>query len=301
MTNTNPFRSPGNFSPRIAAEVAAAYQQNLERSRSDAVLAGCISADGLSVVIKSAINEAKAAGSEGFSDFSAMKSPETQQAFEVSFSAAEEFFKLANITIPTPEDCVEAGINFGLLGAIYERMESGGLKPALVLAPNLDVSGWYEVYKRLVDLKSVTACGWFDGVGLKISPFVAEHWAELTEPTAGVPIISSPSSMQQWSLRLIPGTPEPTMGQVSYSHNQSVHPTIGEYLTLQGTILQAGMEPIDGFQTFTWLSGEHSTHNNTSRFAAYANWTDSIGHVNVNYTDVTQKSFRIGARLPEWK
>ena len=302
MMSNNPFQSPGNFSPRIAAEVAAAYKHNVECGLMPSTdLADSVSVQSLGNLIKNATVEARDTNKPGLCEFSMLENPEMIKVFESSFKASEALFDLIDIAIPTPEECIVAGIDIKELAFCYSKMETDGLKPELVLSPNLDASTWCELYEELVNEPAVVRYDRLKGEGgLRLQPLVTENWDELTEPDSTVLAITSDNveNPYSWTLRLIPGTVDPTEVGVGHSHNQAVHPTIGEYLTLQATLIRANLEPLDSDTTYTWLNGSYISHFTNTAIAPYGNWGPITGIVNINCSGAGHISEGKGTRYP---
>ena len=296
MTNKNPFLSPEHFNPKLADKVGAAYRQNLEAGRVPGnIFADGIAAEGLSGVINRRTAEARGSGSAGLIHLEHINHPETRRDFEHCFAIADELFSRIHETPPTPEECVDADVNFVTLGAAYERMKLEGLEPEIVLAPNLSIGSWKRLYKDLQDNQTTTNTI-LSGGGLVINIEVDTHWDSLATSPNDTPIITTSDESLAWSLRLIAGTDRPTITSTRHDHNQSNHPTISEYLSLQAARLQADqIPPIDNEDTATWLSGTR-----TSEFGLWAPTGSSqwVGApVIIRWELIDETVFRVGSRV----
>ena len=296
----NPFINKNVFNPNLAAEVAAAYERNRHDGLVASALAGGLGAQSLASIVKKNTANAKENGSAGLANcFEQFRDPDTRRAFEVSFAAAEELFGLIGITIPTLEECVVAGVDLQAIGSAYEQMKLDELEPEVVLSPNLSLDKWRELYQDLVH-STASSNGCLKDVGLQVHSEVIACWQELAMPDEDVPVIAPSSMKHSWTLRLIPGTDSPTDTGITHSYNQSVHPTVGEYLTAQAILIQANLEPLDSGHTYTWLNGTfHGKFNLLS--TPYGNWGDGVGRVNIGSGGPERISINLGTRLPVWK
>jgi hypothetical protein len=223
-----------------------------------------------------------------------------------SHQATEELFARIGLTTPPINvimSLARAGADPLHLGNEYNRMHQEGHQPELVLSPRLPSAQWRNVYTSLTadpaipnnPLKEQD-----DGHGLYINNEVEAAWDNLDFVPEGVLVIND------WTLRLIPGTPKPTQMDIDHAGNykdgsgqimqfQGVgHPTVNEYLTLQAIRIQSGQSPIDA-QTWSWLDGTFG--NNGSR-APDGRWNSGRGRVVVGCNGVGFRSGRLGVRVP---
>lgn len=264
MTHANPFLSPEHLNPRLAIEVAAACRQNRERGLviGDSSVDG-IALGGLGIGIKEAITEAKNNGGAGLVGFEQIGNLDTKQVFETSFREIEQLFDRINITTPTVEQCIRAGVDLMALCVAYERMQLEGLEPALVLAPQLEKASWYDLYQKMTeDEQGINSSILLKNGGLFVTPQVAAQWSRLSTLPMGTPVIqvsknSEPSAqLYYWSLRLIPATPRAPVATMDCSRID--YPTVNEYLSLQAIRIQARKDPIDIARDYCWLRGQYT-------------------------------------------
>ena len=301
----NPFIDRNALTPRLAEEVAGAYKYNVERGFvPSATLTQEVNVTGLDNEIKAAIAEAAANPRFSFDGLGQIKNPETKRIFETSFATSERIFERIDLTVPTPEQLSDDGIDLGALGAIYEQMVLDDLEPAIVLSPNLGLLRWKLLYMDLVNDKVVNADRRLSGDGLAVYTEVAAWWDELALPSMGVPVVHAindelgEQGLVGWTLRLIPSTQEPTHLNVPQSHNNAEHPTVGEYLSLQAARIQNLQTPIDSSGTNTWLKGSFNSDGISWRSPVVylASQQVMIGYI---YTDQIYEP--LGTRLPVWK
>ena len=295
----NPFLDPESFNPQLVDRVNAAYERNLRGGLAvDGAFAGEVSVQSLADMVKTDTADARSNGSAGLTGFDQLQNPDTRQAFETSFTATEQLFSRINLTTPTAEQCIDAGVDLEVLGAAYERMQAEGLEPAVVLAPSLDVTSWYILYKNLKEDQVINFnFRRLKHNGLYVNTQVVMQWDYLAILPSDVPAIFSPGNALRWSLRLIPGTPAPTQTFVSHSYNYAIHPTINEYLSLQATRLQARQELPDE-KTTTWLNGECDDEYDVDAYtwAPFGRWTNEGVCISLN--GIHKRSTTIGVRPP---
>lgn len=295
---TNPFLSRENFSPQTAIHVAEAYERNRARDRAAGEpLVGELSVRSLADVVKSATTEAEDQRSNSLGGLDQILNLDVRQAFEDSFVVTEQLFDRVNLVAPTIEQCVDAGVDLEVLANAYECLQTEGLEPAIVLAPNLRMDEWRQLYLRLADDPVTNSDSFLLGSGFYVNLDVARKWDSLATSPSDTSTILIPSARSRagealsWSLRLIPATPRPTIANIAHDHNQANHPTICEYLTLQATRFQNHQEPIDQHEHRTWLSGVVTD----GLWAPVGNYTSN--HVAINWAPVYGGSSRLGARL----
>ena len=295
----NPFLNPESFNPQLVNKVSAAYERNLGLNGSgNGAFAGEVGVQSLADTVKASTAEARANGSAGLVGFDQLTNPDTRQAFETSFTATEQLFDRINLTTPTAEQCIDAGVDLIALATAYERMKTEGLQPELVLSPKLDRGAWHALYQQL------------EGVLLLInnnilaSNDINNRWNTLATLPDDVPtIVTSSSSVDidkspPWSLRLVPGTSAPATTRVKHSYNQAVHPTFSEYLTLQAIRLQANQEPLDSL-SYTWLNGSF-VNSDDCVCALFGRWISSEKEIMIDLEYADSLFDRMGARLPIW-
>ena len=296
----NPFLDKNVFSPHLTREVAAAYGRNREKSQAiDTTSAGAVGVRSLGELVRGAVKEAKDNGTAGSSGLNQLSNPDTRQAFADSFKATEELFNLISLTIPTIDECVDSGVDMAALGTAYERMMQQGLEPAVVLAPNLDIQSWCQLYKDIADISSIARAGYSikDG-GLDIANTICDRWGEVAGPYESAPLIYACDSALSWSLRLIPSTQEAPARLEGYDKN--LHPTIAEYLSLQAIRLQAADMPMDDCDDI-WLNGNSLFRNGSNGEAPIASWDAWNNQLVISWDFIDAPASAHGARPPVWK
>ena len=303
---SNPFLSPKAFNPDLAAKVAEAYERNHERGLTvDPSCVDKIGVNGLASRIKADTAGSKSRISDIIIGVDQILDPDTRRAFLDRFTETERLFARLDMAAPTVEQCIDAGVDLPALAAAYERMQCNGLSPEIVLSPQLELSGWLMLYENFADDPIVNDDKRIEGGGLFASHSVKASWHKLTAPPDGIPVILAPScgsdddGMRAWNLRLIPGTPKPTMVNVNHSYNGAVHPTVSEYLSLQAVRLQAHQEPIDS-RTHTWLNSDCS-NSSGAQGAVCGDWDEGGGVIYLQWRELSYRRSYTGARLPEWE
>ena len=292
----NPFIHKNAFTPELVTKVAEAYDRN-QKNRAGA-FADDISARSLADVIKANIAGAKNRDSATRAGFDQLSNLHTREIFESSFAMSDQLFSRIGLTIPTPEQCIDAGINLGIVGTVYERMSKSGLKPEIVLSPVLSIDSWLKLYGNLEYYNTASMIGLLRNEVLFIAPSAARSWDELTILPSCVPAIDSCDADITWSLRLIPGTSEPTVPEVDHLYNHGTHPTVSEYLSLQANRLQVGQDPID-CRSNTWLNGQYTDRFGT-RYAPMGFWNSVERSVGIRGLAPDPQFSTPGARPPEW-
>lgn len=234
-------------------------------------------------------------------------SPDTRQSFETAFDTTSAVYDHISLTVPSPEQLAESGVDFARLSSEYERMTDEGLQPEIVIAPqNLSLDNAKALYSALRQNSAIPnnpLKRQDDGDGLWVSDDVASVWNALVSDEANQPQLPDGTKppfyldglRHAWMIRLIPGTDRPTDTNVDHTTNDAVHPTIAEYLTLQATRIQSGETPVDS-NTYTWLNGTFEDNG----LAPDGLWFSDRGQVVVSWYYVDYRSDRLGSRLPVW-
>ncbi len=223
--------------------------------------------------------------------------------FKHTFASTEKLFARIGLTPPTAEELTGSGIDLSHLADVYETMQANSLEPRIVLSPTtLSIDQAKDLFNDLTSDKTIPNNPLQqreDGNGLFINPDVTKHWSELTSPDLlpnDLPIHTSADGTS-WSIRIIPGTPEPT--HTNIAHNNPAYPdkpTITEYLSLQANLIQEGQQPIDaGF--YTWLQG---TFGDNGSFAPLGRWGSYDGQVYLYWVETDVRGDDLGVRLLRW-
>ena len=299
MAGTNSCRSPEAFNPKTAAQVEAAYRDNLSRiPTAEDTTAGELSAKSLASKIKDATAGASDINKIGVNDLELIFNAETKQAFANSFEVAEKLFIRSGYAAPTPEQCVQADIDLAALGHAYETMQADALEPEVVLSPILTLSSWRMLYQELTMDTVVNANHRLEDDGLFISQDIVDAWNEFVVPPMDVPVIAPDSTSPLWTLRVIPGVVELVTTSVEHDHNDSAHPSIGEYLTLQAMRLETGRPLIDNHSA-TWLNAV-VVRNSHYTCAPIGSWSCSYSQVVLKTRATDFHHAILGTRLPAW-
>jgi len=224
-----------------------------------------------------------------------------KQAFETAFDTSQQVFDYISMTVPSPEQFHEAGVDFARIADEYEHMENEGLEPQLVVAPHHgSLDTWQDLYTSLTEDPATPLKKQSDGNGLWVSDDVANAWADLDKLPDDIPLpvvtMDDYSKYMDvsWTLRIIPGTNKPTNTNVDHDTNNAVHPTIAEYLTMQAARFQNAEQPVDG-DSWTWLNGTFGSGR-----APCGRWGSGRGQVYVLWDDVGNRADGLGSRLPVW-
>ena len=301
---SNPFLDRRTFNPEIATRVGYAYDRNVDKGLAAGTdFATDVSTQSLGNVIKGATIDAKANSNTGLTALDQISNPETKRAFEDSFAATERLFSRLDLAVPTAEQCADCGINMIALGDEYDRMQNAGLEPEIILSPNLDLASWHELYRGMQEDPLVNSYGELKDGGLVIGDMVASLWDSLLILPAGVQTVTMPrhrieptNTELNWSLRLIPGALKSTNTNVDHGHNNAIHPTVGEYLSLQAAHILSHRTPVDGDADGVWLSGRSVTGQ-----APIGVWGPSSGRVGLFTTNTSVKDATLGTRMPVWE
>ena len=301
----NPFLSTESFNPRIAADVAEALKHNQERGRTfDIASAGDIGVQSLAEIIKSDTIEAKSSGTASLASFELINNAETRRKFETSFSAAEELFSRIHHTIPTVEQCANAGIDIAALGANFDRMQSEGLEPEIVLSsPNIDPSSWRVLYKSLARDIEARSFSPLRSCALFLPETVTNHWDDITALPSDVPVIPTVEEKLIWSLRLVPTADKALSKGTDYEFDHAVHPTVSEYLSLQAIRLQTFQKLLDP-SSYTWLHRQSFSNAKGALSSVPIGGGGGDGAVSIGWTCSTSNTSKygiLGARHPVWK
>lgn len=250
--------------------------------------------------------DAERNGGDGYgSGFEAITNPETKVAFETAIDAVTTLYARIGRQAPTPEELVDLyGVDFASKAALWRTEKDLGHEPEIILAPReLPVADAKALYQNLQDDPTVNHDGRIQNSGLFISRGVFTNWNTLLKPKSGEP---------DWTLRIIPGTPTPTIVNISHygkdKHGNQLapptHPTIPEYLTLQATRLQADRTPIDANNNdVVWLDGKFMltvlrTGRTIDLSSPHGGWFPSDGQVRVGWSSVLERNAFLGSRSP---
>lgn len=194
------------------------------------------------------------------STFEATANPETEAAFITAFRETEQLFNRIGTEPPALEEFAIEDLTH--LFSSYEEMQAEGLLPQIVLTSAHfglnEARALYEHLRRDSTIKN-------NPLGERpISAHLIDIYMH-RYPRATLPPQDCPCIID-WSLRLIPGKSiEFDSEQAGYFGSTGNyfapippknHPTIGEYLTLQARLIQAGRPTLDD-SSYTWLSSHY--------------------------------------------
>lgn len=195
---------------------------------------------------------------------------EIKQLFEKSIAASRTLYERVGIIAPDIGDLITKGVDFSGLADIYQAERDGGREPELVYAP-INVA-WIQVKNLFANLchdatipnnPLQTHSGGSDGV--LVTREVMANWKSLTGSIVlpSIELVVGQTQYDSWSLRIVPSSSFPVIQGVDYEGVDEnghlipipYHPTIPEYVTLQGTHIQDGLGALDYGTYATWLSG----------------------------------------------
>lgn len=248
------------------------------------------------------------------SGLESITNPEQRAAVEQAFERSTRLYERIRLTPPSPEDFAGAGIDFTGLAANYEREQAAGREPEIILAPHgLSPELWQQLFQGLQDDPTVNTAGDIKDGGLYISDEIRAAWKDLNTPPGGVTTVErhqperEPLSLDTlgrlWTIRVITGTDKPTDTSIDHDGRRNAdqpkldipHPTITEYLTLQGQSLQDRRTPVDA-ETYTWLQGTFEGGS----WAPYGNWGPGSGRVRLYRLIADYRYDRLGVRPAVW-
>ena len=238
-----------------------------------------------------------------------------EKSYELTTKMAREYLDLDEI--PTPEDMAASGVDHAWLADEYKRMEVEGLQPRFILAPhglglgNTDSGhGWRRGFSKVrqdISIPNNPLKQQPDGDGLWVNDDAAVNWhvfdkaPEITTMpgAATLPIYETTApdgATVQWTLRLIPGAPQPQHLNVSYEEATAqgvAHQAISEMLTDKLTAIMQGEEPSDK-DTWAWCDNGDPA----GARAPCGCWVRDRGRVLVSWVEVGRRFGNLGSRSP---
>lgn len=283
----NPFAQPEAIDGgQTARDIAAVYEAN-RRSKPDASYEiGAVAMK--DVIAAEAVQTRETPGLEVFQGLC------EYEAFEDAFASSTKMFNRVGLIVPSPQEFIDAGVDFQRLAEFYTHMEN----PEIVIAPWGVVKDiWWDLYEALIKDKSILNHP-LKGTGLAISDDARNRWEHFESQT----LADSRSNEKEhqymldyrWSIRLISGqdTP-PNKGELV--RIMSKHPTINEYLALQARRIQDGKPPVDMSTTGDWSTWLAGNHNGASPFGLF-----DRGHVTIGTMPHSMVDEYMGIRTPQW-
>jgi len=254
--------------PETLAEAENAWRRAQEKKK-EAQLSTSRSLGAASFLdtLNTAVEEAKKKDETGFG-LECIANPETRQAFMKTFELSKRLVGYLDLSAPTSEQMISAGVDFQYLAEQFESMkQQEGATPHVVLAPHgLGKENWITIARKMTadttipnnPLKvSMNMHGLY--FGHKIGVVTDDVWCSSDQPptsttTPGLDILPTyqdeDSLNINWTLRLISGRNESDHPPMSYQESQEQtppiqHQTIAEALTDKFTNILAGSEPTD--------------------------------------------------------
>lgn len=236
-----------------------------------------------------------------------IENPETRKAFEQSFRTTDAVYKPLGLEQPTLMEWMDKGVNFLGIAAKYERMQSAGFEPEILITAHLGIDDTTALFKEKTFDNSVpknplrefeaVAWGMLD-IGLR-----PEDWEAMDIPHAGQPVVASTGHTTTWTFGLITGS---RMPQLPGDQVHAVCPTVSQYLRLQLGRIQEGRIPVDGVNATSGDNQYYSTWLDTTGFdcdtdwGVYGSWNERNGIVHVNHEYVGDILAGIGYRDVIW-
>lgn len=239
---------------------------------------------------------------------------EIKQIFEKSIAASCALYERVGIIAPDVSDLMTKGVDFPGLADIYQAECDAGREPELVYAPiNVSLVQVKNLFANLCHDASIsdnplkTHSGGSDGV--LVTREVITNWTLLTGSIVlpRVELVVGQTQYDSWSLRIIPGTsvsPVLELDHEGYDSRDFLmqaphHPTLVEYITIQGTRIQAGRRLLDHDDKLnynTWLNGSFEHEGNT--WAPYGSF--AMGRVMLAIELQEAMRSRLGTREARW-
>ncbi len=203
---------------------------------------------------------------------------EAAARFDAAFVAAKTAAGLLHATVPEIEAFAEAGVDLDRLAAAMSA--DATLTP--VPAPHgLGANKWIEAFDSL------------DSPKLVIAEDAAREFASLDLAPAPssrvVKVGRGAGPAVQWTLRLIPSAPGPSLLGLSFAHGP--HVTLSEMLMLQLMRHSVGEPPLDA-TSFTWLAGSLAQ----GRLAARHVYDATERAIRITCREVVSQGPHLGAR-----
>lgn len=254
--------------PETLAEAENAWRRAQEKKK-EAQLSTSRSLGAASFLdtLNTAVEEAKKKDETGFG-LECIANPETRQAFMKTFELSKRLVGYLDLSAPTSEQMISAGVDFQYLAEQFESMkQQEGATPHVVLAPHgLGKENWITIARKMTadttipnnPLKvSMNMHGLY--FGHKIGVVTDDVWCSSDQPptsttTPGLDTLPTYQDTDNlninWTLRLISGRNESDHPPMSYQESQEQtppiqHQTIVEALTDKFTNILAGSRPTD--------------------------------------------------------
>lgn len=234
---------------------------------------------------------------EPVGSFDRIPNRELQDLIDLELQGTHRLVQRIGQVAPYIDEMEKAGVNFLRLAQIYETMKTNKMEPRFVFAPSYGKPAyWYSIYEKLTDAGSRLQNNPLkpDRKGMYLNGRVKVNWHNLDRVPKNTPFLHVKKENNfvpavDWTARVV-ATSDEIEGSVNLPHNSNVnYMTIPEYLTLQGTNIQRGEEPIDGGLSKSWLNGEIQLNTDSVQVfttAAPYGVFDPMGHVHISYHDI---------------
>ncbi|MFZ1301742.1 MAG: hypothetical protein WAQ27_04200 [Candidatus Microsaccharimonas sp.] len=230
-----------------------------------------------------------------------------------SQKAAERIFAESEITVPSLQDFLDAGLDSTELQDAMEILVNEQIEAKIVIAPaGIDIATWDSIFVNIHHRLYGD-----DGNATHViarQNDIYEFWGSLDLPPNALtyaPYINTENSTIEWSVRLIPirtiegddYSPEPELFSKA-----DLLPTIGEYLSIQARLLLDAEEVIDNVKSLSnsmsWLQTNSEIVRLTSsepetEWALQAHWSEGNGVVIGQATTVGEFANRATRRSPQ--
>lgn len=231
----NPFLYPEAIDRgREAEDLRRIYEQN----KTDGIVSESASSVGIEALKD--IVHAETEKAQTTARLDQINNPEFRKAFSEAMNETEHLFERINMTVPTPDNFSETGVDFNDLAAVYENMYHKNLQPEIVISPSLvGINEWSEIYESIQDDDTIQNNPLFLRAGpdgemedpLQVLPEAKANWDDFNSPTlADVPIFDG------WTIRIVPGLVTSEDYHIPDDAGESM--TLPEYLTLQARFCQ---------------------------------------------------------------
>ena len=253
--------------PETLAEAENAWQRAQDKRKTQRSAHRSLGTASFLDTLNAAVEEAKKKDETGFG-LECIANPETRQAFMKAFELSKRLVGYLDLSAPTSEQMISAGVNFQYLAEQFESMkQQEDTTPHVILAPHgLGKENWITIARKMTadttipnnPLKvSMNMHGLY--FGHKIGVVTDDVWCSSDQPptsttTPGLDILPTYQDTDnlniKWTLRLISGRNEPHHTPMSYQESQEQippiqHQTIAEALTDKFTNILAGSRPTD--------------------------------------------------------
>lgn len=208
--------------PETLAEAENAWRRAQEKKKSTSRSLGTAS---FLDTLNTAVEKAKKKDETGFG-LECIANPETRQAFMKAFELSKRLVGYLDLSAPTSEQMISAGVNFQYLAEQFESMkQQEDTTPHVILAPHgLGKENWLTIARKMtadttIPNNPLKICKNMHGLyfGYKIGVVTDDVWHSSDQPptsttTPGLDILPTyqdeDSLNINWTLRLISGRNE---------------------------------------------------------------------------------------------